>query len=504
MASGVKSSMIAECPLFAGLSEQALQGIDGALFLQTFETGAVVFPCGAVAKEMYFVVDGGVEIRNPTIASGQPLATINAGGFFGEIGVIFQVNRQAEAVVSQGPCRLAVLLRTDLHAIADENGVRHDWISRGMATSHVRQWFISRVPLFAQCLQMYDFISCLGNKLQVRQCTSNDVVLREGEEGNTMFFLFDGAVEISSQSRRGAVRKVAPDYFGEVALLYSERRTATVRTTLECHFYVLSREDLHATFQEFPQAINAIYDTAQESAGLKEHFIRKISFFRSMAHNKEFITNVSLALKSLSIMPGDYLMHCGDASDGQMFAIAHGHFNVMRVKEAGAAPVRVAGLSAGDICGEVAMLLDTPRVASVVALGHCHVYSLARDAFETLAVVYPEWWRALNARRGPLLEKLEATGVAVGHGTKSQTHGLAIPVVKGVTASTMLSTAMAEQPKADVSIPDELLCLVCRTCKKDTLSKPCLHISSCAQCHAVLKSCPLCRAKIEGGQHVFF
>merc|ERR1712048_1422658 len=101
-----------------------------------------------------------------------------------------------------------------------------------------------------------------------------------------------------------------------------------------------------------------------------------------------------------------------------------GHFNVMRVKEPGTAPVRVAGLSAGDICGEVAMLLDTPRVASVVALGHCHVYSLARDAFETLAVVYPEWWRALNTRRGPLLEKLEATGVAVGHGTKSQTHGL--------------------------------------------------------------------------------
>merc|ERR1712176_1122683 len=94
--------------------------------------------------------------------------------------------------------------------------------------------------------------------------------------------------------------------------------------------------------------------------------------------------------------------------------------------------------------GEVALLLDTPRVASIVALGHCHAYTLSRDAFETLAVVYEYWWRELTSERGVLLKQLQSTGVKIVSTATTQTHGLQLPQVEGVSvSSSMLSAANA-------------------------------------------------------------
>merc|ERR1719476_627957 len=116
-----------------------------------------------------------------------------------------------------------------------------------------------------------------------------------------------------------------------------------------------------------------------------------------------------------------------------MFAIAHGHAEVLKITSAGSPPGIVATLKAGDIFGEVALLLDTPRLASVVARGHCHVYTLSRDAFETLAVVYDSWWKDLTSERGTLLKQLQSTGVKIDSNATTHTHGLQLPRVEGVT-----------------------------------------------------------------------
>merc|ERR1711920_57670 len=127
---------------------------------------------------------------------------------------------------------------------------------------------------------------------------------------------------------------------------------------------------------------------------------------------------------------------------GRMFLIAHGHAEVRKIKQAGGSPQIVATLSVGAMFGEVALLLDTPRVASVVARGHCHVYTLSRDAFETLAVVYESWWRKLTSERGVLLKQIKESGVEISAASTTRTHGLQLPRVQGTLASSMLGAAM--------------------------------------------------------------
>jgi len=259
---------------------------------------------------------------------------------------------------------------------------------------------------------------------------------------------------------------------------------------------------LHSIMQRYPRVITNVYTTAQESTSLKLHFIKKMPFFKSMCSNEEFLANIQLALESHSAAPGDFILRSGDPSDGRMFAIAHGHAEIRKVKNAGEPPQRVATISTGSIFGEVALLLDTPRVASVVAVGHCHLYSLSRDAFETLAVVYPAWWRELTSERGSLLKQLQSTGVEITSTATTRTHGLSLPQVAGVSASSMLGVAQA--PAQASTVPENKLCVVCRCNEKCILSIPCGHVAACGECHSSLRSCPMCRVAIEKVVKAFF
>jgi CRP-like cAMP-binding protein len=491
---------ISACPLFVGLQAQALSAIQAEVTLQERRAaGDLIFSAGQDAHEMYFVLSGSVSIVS---ADGSRLLDAEAGSFLGEIGALFAGTRSAGAIVSQGPCQLAVLERSGLERVTRKHGVRELVYKNGQALPHVRSWFASRLPLFAQCADEPGFLTEVAGELEVRTAAPGDVVLQEGADGDEMFFIFEGTVSITKRQQSRPVRITAPAYFGELALLFSEPRSATVRCENRCSFYVLSRVALHRIMQKFPRVITKVYTTAQEATNLKRHFIKKIPLFHTMCSNEEFLANMQLALESTSVAPGEFILRQGDVSDGRMFAIAHGHAEIRKVKQAGEPAQRVAALSTGAMFGEIALLLDTPRVASVLAVGHCHLYTLSRDAFETLAVVYPAWWRNLTSERGALLKQLQATGVEINSTATTRTHGLSLPQVAGKSVSSMLSAA--EAPATVSTVPESKLCVVCRCNEKCVLSIPCGHVAACESCHASLKSCPMCRVSIERGVKAFF
>jgi CRP-like cAMP-binding protein len=486
--------------LFANLEPQTLKAIQNEIDIRDkMAVGDQIFGQGQSAEEMYLVAAGAVDI---VAGDGTLLTDVEAGGFFGEIGVLFAGIRSAGAVVSRGPCQLAVLRRSNLERVAQKCGFRDKLHVNGQSLPHVRSWFASRLPLFARCVDEPGFLSDVANALEVRTARPGQVMVQEGSHGDDMFFIFDGAVTVVKSQQNRPLRITAPSYFGELALLFSEPRSATVKCESECRFYVLGRVALHSIMQKFPRVITNVYTTAQEATNLKVHFIKKISLFKSMCTNEEFLANMQLALESHSAAPGEFILRQGDVSDGRMFAIAHGHAEIRKVKNAGEPPQRVATISTGAIFGEVALLLDTPRVASVVAIGHCHIYTLSRDAFETLAVVYPSWWRELTSERGSLLKQLQSTGVEISSTATTQTHGLSLPQVTGVTVSSMLSAAQA--PVAASTVPESKLCVVCRCNEKCILSIPCGHVAACGECHGSLRSCPICRVGIEKGVKAFF
>ena len=98
---------------------------------------------------------------------------------------------------------------------------------------------VARVPLFAQ-LDAASIADLVGI-LQARTVPAGTTIVRKGERGDAMYLIASGVVEVSTPL--GAVRLGEGDFFGEMALVSHEPRSATVITVRSCDLLVLNADD---------------------------------------------------------------------------------------------------------------------------------------------------------------------------------------------------------------------------------------------------------------------
>jgi CRP/FNR family cyclic AMP-dependent transcriptional regulator len=78
-------------------------------------------------------------------------------------------------------------------------------------------------------------------------------VIEEGQDGQELYIMRTGVVEVLKKTMQGepyTVSELSADthgFFGEVALLDAEKRSATVTCKTDCEFYMIDR----ATFSRF-------------------------------------------------------------------------------------------------------------------------------------------------------------------------------------------------------------------------------------------------------------
>ncbi|NUO82843.1 cyclic nucleotide-binding domain-containing protein [candidate division KSB1 bacterium] len=116
---------------------------------------------------------------------------------------------------------------------------------------------------------------------------------------------------------------------------------------------------------------------------LKRDIIAKVPLFQDAS--EEFVKEIALQMKPLVFMPGDYVYRAGEPGR-DMYFISKGTIEV--VSKDGKQVY--AMLTDGDFFGEIALVLNEPRTASVRALTFCDLYRLDKEAFEHVLVHHPE------------------------------------------------------------------------------------------------------------------
>jgi len=88
-------------------------------------------------------------------------------------------------------------------------------------------------------------------------CPEGREVLHEGDSGDRFYIIVRGRVAVLKNSPSGEIRKLAVletgDHFGEIALLSSVPRTASVRTLTPCIFLTLSRSQFLGVLDKAPE-----------------------------------------------------------------------------------------------------------------------------------------------------------------------------------------------------------------------------------------------------------
>lgn len=115
---------------------------------------------------------------------------------------------------------------------------------------------------------------------------------------------------------------------------------------------------------------------------LRRDLVRGVPLFAGAS--EAFVRDIALQMQSFVALPGDVLVRAGDHGH-EMYFIGRGRVEVL--SPAGAV---YRTLGAGDFFGEIALVDDTARTATVRALAPSDLYVLDRALFERVAAGYPD------------------------------------------------------------------------------------------------------------------
>lgn len=94
--------------------------------------------------------------------------------------------------------------------------------------------------------------------LEVKQFESGDIIIQEGSFGNSLYILQEGQVQVirsTPESEQFAVENLSAQqnvFFGEVALIDHDKRSASVKALTDCKTLVLSAEKFMNLCEENP------------------------------------------------------------------------------------------------------------------------------------------------------------------------------------------------------------------------------------------------------------
>jgi CRP-like cAMP-binding protein len=114
---------------------------------------------------------------------------------------------------------------------------------------------LARVPLFSTLAE--EELARVAEVALRRRFGAEEVVFREGDEGNTCYIIRSGharAVREHTDGRSITLARFGPgDIFGELAMLDDERRSATVETLEETETLAILGPDMRRLLREHPE-----------------------------------------------------------------------------------------------------------------------------------------------------------------------------------------------------------------------------------------------------------
>lgn len=127
------------------------------------------------------------------------------------------------------------------------------------------------------------------------------------------------------------------------------------------------------------------------SLHLKQDIIEKVPLFQNAS--RKFQEEISFQLHPLLVAPNDYVIHAGDPGK-EMYFVIRGKLEVI----APDGTTILATLRDGDFFGEIALIKNVPRNASVKAVSYCDLYFFSRKSFEEVRDKFPDIAAALGEK----------------------------------------------------------------------------------------------------------
>jgi CRP/FNR family cyclic AMP-dependent transcriptional regulator len=118
---------------------------------------------------------------------------------------------------------------------------------------------LKSIPLFKRFADKPDVLNEVINQLETVKFTKGHEIIKEGATGEEMYILLTGEIEIAKftmEKERYTVAKLKDSFnifFGELALVDTDKRSASVTALTDCELLVLTRTKFLELGQKNPE-----------------------------------------------------------------------------------------------------------------------------------------------------------------------------------------------------------------------------------------------------------
>jgi CRP-like cAMP-binding protein len=221
----------------------------------------------------------------------------------------------------------------------------------------------------------------LIDRLGLVELQPGQVLFRQGDSGDALYIVAEGTVTVQPEGppRQELTRFGPGSFFGEVALVTEEPRSATVTAATETQLLAVDREAVRMLIGEFPDVLPVILRFLRER--LVDRLVQTHPLFASFgAGDRAYLV---AQFRFLEIDPGSGIVREGGRPAG-LYAILSGRADVTTRGK------RVATFGPGDLFGEVSLLTGEVSPVAITAVGRCLALCMPSQAFREIIMTHPQ------------------------------------------------------------------------------------------------------------------
>lgn len=211
-----------------------------------------------------------------------------------------------------------------------------------------------------------------------KKVTKGQEIIRQGDVGDCLYIVASGTVDVfvARAGEQGRGNKVVAlgtrALFGELALMYSSPRAATVvAASDEVVLWALEQEPFKMLLVQSSQNTYAMY----------EGWLSEVDIFKTLDPFE--LAKVSELMESNLFTDGEAIITQGEVGD-RFFILEEGECAAFISGPSGEKQVKTYSKT-GDYFGELALLNEEPRQATVRATGEgCMLASLSKEDFSNV------------------------------------------------------------------------------------------------------------------------
>jgi NTE family protein len=304
----------------------------------------------------------------------------------------------------------------------------------------------STVSIFTQReLMMWagvDAFDSLRHYIRIVLLEAGDVLFNEGERDDTFYILLNGRLHATSENWKLLITDIEPGRaIGETALLTGRPYIATVTAVEESNLFAITRRAFHQVIKNHPEIQE--YFNQIITPRLHSNYLTAIlhRLFGDISENLEKLIQEQVVWQQLH--SGEILYEQGAAADDMAIVIT-GRLQVTLKRDD--KEQILAEIHHGNIVGEMALLTDEPRSATVRALRQTDIVRLHHSAFENLIESHPE---ALMSITRTIIERQQ---ISVGNRRNKAKHSLNFALVFLDEVQLNFVDALATQTQAYNSV----------------------------------------------------